>query len=55
MLQGNDEEDEDEEDEGEEDEDQEVVLPEGMNLDPVVLSTLPPSMQAHCPLISSDG
>ena len=38
-----------EEDDKEEDEeagaDEEVVLPEGVELDPVVMSTLPPSMQ----------
>jgi len=34
--------DEDEDEAGEHDE---VVLPEGMELDPVVMSTLPPSMQ----------
>ena len=48
-------EDEAEEEEEEGDEaggDEELVLPEGMELDPVVMSTLPPSMQViyyKCP------
>ncbi len=42
-------EEEDDEDEDEEaGADEEVVLPEGMELDPVVMSTLPPSMQVLC-------
>ena len=32
-------------DEDGEDDDEDVVVPEGVNVDPAVLSTLPPSMQ----------
>ena len=32
-------------DEDDEDDDEEVIVPEGVNVDPAVLSTLPPSMQ----------
>ncbi len=52
MVQEDEEEGEEEDDEAGEDE--EVVVPEGMELDPVVMSTLPPSMQVmtlvqhHC-------
>lgn len=39
------EDEDDQEDDEEAGADEEVVLPEGMDLDPVVMSTLPPSMQ----------
>ena len=42
------EEDDDDEDE-EEDGDEEVMVPEGIDVDPVVMSTLPHSMQVRSP------
>ena len=47
-LQVKDEEGDDDEDmDDDSNEDEEVVVPEGINVDPAVLSTLPPSMQVR--------
>lgn len=44
-MQEDENEEEEEDDDDEAGVDEEVVLPEGMELDPIVMSTLPPSMQ----------
>ena len=45
-------EEDDDEDEEEEDGDEEVMVPEGIDVDPVVMSTLPHSMQVRSPTCS---
>ena len=42
-------EEDDDEDEEEEDGDEEMTVPEGIDVDPVVMSTLPHSMQVRSP------